>query len=145
VNPKLEDSGGDFTRRGLLKGLMGFFGALGIGGALYGLHGFLARGEGVQSPVEISLDDIPPGGASQFLYGGVAGILIRNEEEGFEAFSLVCTHLGCNVVWKPDKKEFHCPCHDGLFDGRGNVISGPPPAPLERWKVKVDSGKVVIG
>ncbi len=145
MNLKVENSVAEVTRRGLLKGLIGFFGALGLGGALYGAHGFLARGEGAQSPVEISFDEIPPGGASQFLYGGVPGILIRNEEEGFEAFSLLCTHLGCNVVWNPEKKEFRCPCHDGLFDSRGNVISGPPPAPLERWKVKVDSGKVVIG
>ena len=133
------------TRRGLLKGLFAFLGALGLGSTLYGLYGFLARGEGSYSPVEISLNKIPLGSAYLFQFGGSPAILIREEEGVIEAFSLVCTHLGCTVVWNPEKKEFHCPCHDGLFDAHGNVLSGPPSSPLERWKVKVDGEKVLVG
>ena len=133
------------TRRGLLKGLIAFLGALGLGSILYGLYGFLARGEGSDSPVEISLSKIPLGGAYLFQCGGSPAILIHEEEGVIEAFSLVCTHLSCTVVWNPEKKEFHCPCHDGLFDAHGNVLSGPPPSPLERWKVKVDGENVFVG
>jgi len=71
--------------------------------------------------------------------------LIHEEEGDLQAFSLACTHLGCIVVWNPEKKEFHCPCHDGLFDINGKVLSGPPPSPLDRWKVKVDGEKVIVG
>ncbi len=133
------------TRRGLLKGLLAVLGAFGLGSILYGLYGFLARGEGSYSPVEISLNKIPLGSVYSFQFGGSPAILIHEEEGVIEAFSLVCTHLGCTVVWNPEKKEFHCPCHDGLFDAHGNVLSGPPSSPLERWKVKVDGEKVFVG
>jgi cytochrome b6-f complex iron-sulfur subunit len=133
------------TRRGLLKGLITFWGALGLGSILYGLYGFLARGEGTFSPVEISLDNIPLGSTYPFQFGGSPGILIHEEEGVIEAFSLVCTHLGCTVAWNAEKKEFHCPCHDGLFDGHGNVLSGPPPSPLEQWRVRVGGERVVVG
>ena len=133
------------TRRRLLKSLFTFLGALGSGGILYGLHGFLARGEGVQSPVEVSLNDIPWGGTYNFQYGGSPAILIHEEEGVIDAFSLVCTHLGCTAVWNAEKKEFHCPCHDGLFDAHGKVLSGPPPSPLDRWKVRIDGEKVLVG
>ena len=133
------------TRRGLLKGLFTFLGALGLGSVLYGLYGFLARGEGVYSSVEISLSKIPLGSAYLFQFGGSPAILIHEEEEVYEAFSLICTHLGCTVVWNPEKKEFHCPCHDGIFDVNGKVLSGPPPSPLEQWKVKMDGEKVLVG
>ena len=133
------------TRRGLLKGLFTFLGALGLGSILYGLYGFLARGEGTYSSVEISLSKIPLGSAYLFQFGGSPAILIHEEEEVYEAFSLVCTHLGCTVVWNAEKKEFRCPCHDGVFDALGNVVSGPPPSPLERLKIKVNGEKVIVG
>ena len=133
------------TRRGLLKGLFTFLGALGLGGILYGLYGFLARGEGAYSPMEVSLSEIPLGGTYHFQYGGTPGILFWEEDGNFKAFSLVCSHLACTVVWNREKKEFSCPCHDGLFDAEGNVLSGPPPSPLERWKVEVKGEKVVVG
>ncbi len=133
------------TRRGLLKGLFTFFGAFSLGSIVYGLYNFMARGEGIHSSVEVSLNEIPSGKGVLFQYGGAPAILIHEEEGVVVAFSLVCTHLGCTVVWNAEKKEFHCPCHDGLFDGSGNVVSGPPPSPLERLKVKVNGEKVMVG
>jgi len=133
------------TRRNLLKGLLTFVGALGLGGILYGIFGFLARGEGTQSPVEISLNEIPSGTTYLFQHGGSPGILVREENGELEAYSLVCTHLGCTVIWKPEKREFHCPCHDGLFDAHGKVMSGPPSSSLERLRVHVTGEKVIVG
>jgi Rieske Fe-S protein len=133
------------TRRKLFKGLFTFLGGLGLGGIFYGLWRFVALGEGAHSPVEIPLNKIPLGKTYGFLYGGLPGILIHEAEGDLQAFSLACTHLGCTVAWNPEEKEFHCPCHDGLFDLYGHVISGPPPSPLERLKVKVIGEKVVVG
>ena len=58
------------------------------------------------------------------------------------AFSAVCTHLGCIVSWKKDEGIFFCPCHAGKFDPSGNVISGPPPKPLLKYRVKVEGSKI---
>ena len=60
------------------------------------------------------------------------------------AISATCTHLGCNVLWKEDKKIFKCPCHNGRYDVDGKVISGPPPAPLQRHKTKLEDGKLYL-
>jgi len=133
------------TRRGLLKGVLGAISACGLGSILYAIYRFLAPGAGGGAPVEIPLSEIPAGGTAFFQYGGTPGVLLRDDEETFKAFSLVCTHLACIVNWNAEKKEFHCPCHDGFFDGEGKVLSGPPPAPLDRWKVEVKRDKVIIG
>ena len=60
-------------------------------------------------------------------------IVIRENGE-LQAFSAVCTHLGCLVKWVPARREFFCPCHAGRFDANGVVIAGPPPAPLKRFR-----------
>ena len=44
----------------------------------------------------------------------------------FVAYSSVCPHLGCRVLWKEDKRHFFCPCHNGIFDENGVATSGPP-------------------
>ncbi|TDI85191.1 MAG: hypothetical protein E2O78_04900 [Caldithrix sp.] len=38
-----------------------------------------------------------------------------------------------------------CPCHDGVFDVNGNVVSGPPPRPLQKYEVDVDENDNVFG
>jgi Rieske Fe-S protein len=133
------------TRRNLLKGFFTFLGGLGLSGILYGIYGFIARGQEAHPSVEVLFSEIPSGSSYLFQYGGSPGILIHQEEGDLQALSLVCTHLGCTVVWNPEKREFYCPCHDGLFDAHGRVLSGPPPSPLERLKVRVDGEKVIVG
>jgi nitrite reductase/ring-hydroxylating ferredoxin subunit len=95
-------------------------------------------------PVEFPLAELAVGAARRITYAGGPAIVIRTAES-IKAFSLICTHLGCTVEWQEGKKEFHCPCHNGLFDQFGEVISGPPPVPLEQFPVKVESGKVIVG
>jgi quinol---cytochrome c reductase iron-sulfur subunit, bacillus type len=62
----------------------------------------------------------------------------------YVALSNVCTHLGCRVRWIQDKEEFFCPCHNGVFDKEGNVVSGPPPRPLDRYEIKVENDQIYI-
>ncbi|MDE2039781.1 MAG: Rieske (2Fe-2S) protein [Elusimicrobia bacterium] len=62
----------------------------------------------------------------------------------FIAFDPRCTHLGCPYRWDQGKQEFLCPCHAGVFDREGKVLSGPPPRPLDRFPVKVVSGRLLI-
>ena len=133
------------SRRALLKGLLGFVGAFGLGSLFYASYRFLAPSAGARAAVELSLVDIAPGGTYPFQHGASPGILIRGEDGTFRAFSLICTHLACTVYWNPEKRAFYCPCHDGLFDAEGNAVSGPPPAPLERLKVSVKGDRVVVG
>jgi Rieske Fe-S protein len=68
----------------------------------------------------------------------------RKENEDVIAVSAGCTHLGCIVTWDEDRQIFKCPCHDGTYDAEGRVLSGPPPAPLNRHAVKTEGGKIYV-
>lgn len=61
--------------------------------------------------------------------------------EHFTVYSGRCTHLGCSFAFEADKKIFHCPCHQGMFDPKtGAVLAGPPPRPLDRLDTKIEKG-----
>lgn len=70
-------------------------------------------------------------------------VLTENGRD-FVAMSNVCTHLGCRVRWVADQGEFFCPCHNGVFTKDGKVVSGPPPAPLNQFQVKVEDDRLFI-
>ncbi|MCG6553185.1 MAG: Rieske 2Fe-2S domain-containing protein [Candidatus Magnetominusculus sp. LBB02] len=74
-----------------------------------------------------------------------ASVYIVRHDGGLYALSPVCSHLGCIVNYNRHKNEFICPCHGGKYDEGGNVIAGPPPAPLSRLPLKVEQGRVYIG
>ena len=64
-------------------------------------------------------------------------ILIRTNEGALVAFSQVCTHLSCAVVYRASDGRLFCPCHMGVFecrDGHGGAVplEGPPERPLPR-------------
>ena len=61
------------------------------------------------------------------------------------AHSNACTHLSCIAHWEAEAQQFFCPCHDGVYDRIGNVVSGPPPRPLDRYEVKVEDGQIWVG
>ena len=80
---------------------------------------------------------------------------ITNEEEvsvylttpngrDFVALSNICTHLGCRVRWIDDEGKFFCPCHNAIFDKDGNVVTGPPPLPLEQFETKIEDDQIFI-
>lgn len=108
------------------------------------LKGLEPVAEAAPQPVDVEVGDIPVGGSKEFLYGGHPHIVIRSED-GFQVFSLVCTHLGCIVKWGAEKQSFHCPCHAATFDKNGRVTGGPPPAPLEKPPFKETGAKIVVG
>jgi len=80
---------------------------------------------------------------------------ITNEEElsiyvftengrDFVAMSNICTHLGCRVRWISDQELFFCPCHNAGFSKSGEVVSGPPPRPLDQYQVKEEDGQLFV-
>ena len=71
-------------------------------------------------------------------------LLIRNPDGSLRSIRTVCTHLGCAVFYRPALNQFECPCHQGVFDGEGNPISGPPQRPLEQYPTEVREGKIFI-
>lgn len=70
--------------------------------------------------------------------------VLRKSESEVRVFSDICTHLGCTVTWHPDQGHYISPCHDGHFDKVGNVVSGPPPRPLDEYITKIEAGHLFI-
>jgi thiosulfate dehydrogenase [quinone] large subunit len=63
----------------------------------------------------------------------------------FVAFDAVCTHAGCTVNYNPATNHFECPCHGGMFDaGTGQVLQGPPEAPLRAIAVTSTGGEIRV-
>jgi cytochrome b6-f complex iron-sulfur subunit len=68
----------------------------------------------------------------------------RLEDGGVLAMWHRCTHLGCTVPWRQDEDRFHCPCHGGIYNKKGEVLAGPPPRPLDLFPVEIVEGKIVV-
>ena len=60
------------------------------------------------------------------------------------AFAANCTHLGCPVRWEDEAQLFMCPCHGGVYYKDGTVAAGPPPRPLNRYKVRLTGQTIQI-
>jgi Rieske Fe-S protein len=70
--------------------------------------------------------------------------IIRESDGGFLALSLICSHLGCSVIWDETKGQFNCPCHSSSFDRVGNVLNSPAPRPLDYYPVTIAAGKITV-
>jgi cytochrome b6-f complex iron-sulfur subunit len=73
--------------------------------------------------------------------------LARQQDGGFIALSLRCTHLGCSVAWEEPHKRFICPCHSSAFAINGEVLNPPASRALDYYPVLIENGivKVDIG
>ena len=72
-------------------------------------------------------------------FGAEPVILIRVSEGDFRAFTATCTHLDCIVEYHRDERRIWCNCHNGEYDLSGQRVAGPPPKPLEAFKVDLVS------
>jgi cytochrome b6-f complex iron-sulfur subunit len=88
--------------------------------------------------------ELAPNSYKIFKFGTTPGILINTVDGELRAFSAVCTHLTCNVLYESDTETILCPCHNGRFDLSGKVISGPPPSPLEAFKVEIAGEEIMV-
>ena len=66
-----------------------------------------------------------------------AALLLRLDDDVYVAYSVICTHLACEVLWERDTNELFCPCHNGVFDpADGEPVAGPPERPLPRIRLE---------
>ena len=70
--------------------------------------------------------------------------VLTDDGRSYHAMSNLCTHLGCRVRWIAERQQFFSPCHNGVFDKHGFVVSGPPPRPLDEFETKIEDGNLYI-
>ncbi len=91
-----------------------------------------------------TLNDLRIGEAKLIRHGVTPFFVIRTNETTVIALSAVCTHVRCILNFDRDRRAFICPCHDGRFDLKGNVLSGPPPKALPAYEVSMRADEVFV-
>ncbi|MEX2116118.1 MAG: Rieske (2Fe-2S) protein, partial [Bacteroidota bacterium] len=77
-------------------------------------------------------------------FGTKPVILIRTASGELRAFDATCTHLDCTVQYRSDMGVIWCACHNGKYDLNGRNVAGPPPRPLEPYRVVVQNEEIII-
>lgn len=135
-------------RRSAMRWLInGFLSLWGLGAAALGLS-FLKAPPAERRPEEGQVSCGPIAtlavGEARFVRHGTEPLfVIRASETEVVALSAICTHLRCVLTWDNESGSIHCPCHAGLFDRTGNVLSGPPNRPLPRYPAEIRGGEIV--
>ena len=132
-----------FSRAGFLRLssrlLLGLAGALGLGG----LVRFFSHQPGSSQQRIFDLGpaaDFPASG--RLLRPEIPAVIYRTAA-GFQAYSLICTHLGCTLEEKG--VGFFCPCHGSEFTREGRVIQGPAAQRLRELEVELtEEGHLVL-
>jgi nitrite reductase/ring-hydroxylating ferredoxin subunit len=74
--------------------------------------------------VEVAqLSELPPGSALRFSTAAFDGFVVNDAGE-VRALSSVCTHMGCNLLYRPEWRDLRCPCHGASFDLAGRLANG---------------------
>lgn len=132
------------TRRDTLRFLLAGSGALFLATGALAIIGSLPSGASVQKVAIAKVGELAENEWKVFNFPDqyAQGILINLPGKGLVAYSDVCTHLSCAVLYEGDGK-LHCPCHEGLFDARtGDVLAGPPTRPLSLIQLAIVNGTI---
>ena len=150
TSPVVQPDNKPVSRRGFIKILLGFSFFTTVAGVITPIIGYLLPPPSVSSSgggrvLVGTTKDIPIGQGKVVPVGGKP-VMVINSNQGVHAFSAICTHLGCIVLYDPVRQLIICPCHDGFFSPvTGAVVSGPPPSPLPIVPVSIDSENIYVG
>jgi len=145
INPQARDGR---TKRDFLKYVLGgglFAWAVSV---IYPLVQYLKPPK--QAEVEVTsaeagnLSTMEKDSGTIIRFGSRPVILVRTATGELRAFSATCTHLDCTVQYRKDLGVIWCACHNGKYDLTGRNISGPPPRPLEEFRVTVQGDNIFV-
>lgn len=123
--------------------------------SLWGLAVFYVLGSFMKTPKERrtlgegvieagTLDSLPIGEARMVRHGREPIFVIRRDEKTLVGLSGVCTHLHCVLAWNGEQRSLDCPCHQGVFDLNGNVVTGPTSRSLRRYDIETRLGRIYV-
>ena len=94
------------------------------------------------TPLPITLRVARPDGPSEVVDRKIVYLVKAGND--VRALDSTCTHLGCRTRFNSETRQIECPCHGGVYDVSGNVVSGPPPAPLRAMTTRIDAGRIMV-
>jgi menaquinol-cytochrome c reductase iron-sulfur subunit len=98
----------------------------------------------VGKPQEVTFERTRIDGWRTFQQKVIARV-VRTYDQNVVAYAPQCTHLGCAYHWEAQQNQFVCPCHESRFSIDGKVLGGPASRPLDRYPVRVENSKLLIG
>jgi Rieske Fe-S protein len=138
----------DEGRRRFLDYLLGGSAIATLGAIVYPILRFIVPPQIIEaqqnSVVAAKANEIANNTGKIFKFGSKPAIIIRTQTGDLKAFSASCTHLDCIVQYEPAGKDIWCACHNGRYDLTGKNVSGPPPRPLEEYKVNVKGDDIIV-
>lgn len=148
-DPSEREIGRMFSRRDLLDISLGSTGLLAAAAVLAPVGVYLVAPPSERSPSGDILvarkDEIPVGESVSKVIDGEEYLIVRRDGDHYHALGATCTHSDvCTVQWRRERQQLVCPCHRGIFDIYGNVVSGPPPRPLPSREVVLREGDVYV-
>jgi cytochrome b6-f complex iron-sulfur subunit len=138
----------DKGKRDFLKYVLGGGLLAWAGSVMYPLFAYLRPPK--QAEVEVTsvkvgkLSAIEKDSGTIVRFGNKPVIVIRTASGEVRALSATCTHLDCTVQYRKDLGVIWCACHNGKYDLNGRNIAGPPPRPLDEYRVVVQAEEVFI-
>jgi cytochrome b6-f complex iron-sulfur subunit len=148
----------DFFRRSLLASIGLFSAEFGLASVAFvwpNLRGGFGSIVDVGLPSEAIKQQIDQDN-QPFYYGAGRFYLVSYEGEGADtvyeglvseglmALYQKCVHLGCRVPFCTQSQWFECPCHGSKYNRAGEYRDGPAPRGMDRFRVVVESGVVMV-
>jgi arsenite oxidase small subunit len=140
----------NYSRRSFVTTIAGFGVLIGLGVALASVKipppSSSSSSPANSSPVAgastaiANTSDLQVGSPVYFDYpSGYPNVLFKRSDGTLEAYSLLCTHVCCEVTYESSSNVFFCPCHGSVFDSTGRVTRGPAGSPLPSITLTVDT------
>jgi arsenite oxidase small subunit len=137
----------NYSRRSFITTIAGFGVLIGLGVALASVKiqptsspaATATTTAGASTPIT-NTSDLQVGTPVYFDYpSGYPNVLFKLGDGSLAAYSMLCTHVCCEVSYDASASIFYCPCHGSEFDSSGRVIRGPASASLPSIALTVDS------
>ena len=62
----------------------------------------------------------------------------------YAAIAQTCTHESCTITYSSSTGNFPCPCHGGVFNSKGEVLSGPPQIAVKNYAVTKNGNSLTV-
>lgn len=140
----MSESAESVSRRSWLSGCLKALLATSVAVLLYPVARFLrprpqTSSGALEAVAPFRVNELRPNAQGQspppFNFGGKPCLVVQTPEGEVRAFNAVCTHVECTVEYRAAHGDIFCNCHNGVYDLNGKTVSGPPPRPLEAYKV----------
>jgi cytochrome b6-f complex iron-sulfur subunit len=107
----------------------------------------VVNGTFANGAVTVTVDSSSPltsvGAAALVQSAATPLLVVHAGSSAFSAFSGICTHQACTITGFADNR-FVCPCHGSQYDTNGNVVSGPAPQSLQRFRASLSGTTLTI-